>query len=420
MRGGPRASGERVIAKRPSFKDQTSSRYRGVTWSTLAECWRVNIKTNGVSRHVGGFDDEREAALAYDRVARHEHGVDAVLNFPAVPSGEATVEEVRRERAALRKRKASSRYRGVSWSRTFNAWIAQIGSRAGHARIGQFQDEREAARAYDRAALALYGEAAMLNFPDDPTLAPALPEDIVRERYEASKQTTSSRYRGVVWSKGKWSAHVHVANTSLSLGQFDEEEDAGLAHDRAALALGADRRVLNFPDDDVAPTNVPTLRREARALYKEKTTSRYRGVHWSSREQRWIACVTADYVPHALGAYTDERAAAVAYDRAARYFHAEAAELNFPTADLDAASPEDLLRERSARRKKRTTSRYRGVTWVPSRGAWHAQINANNRHIFLGSFEDEEAAARAYDRAASELHGARAKLNFPRARRGGR
>lgn len=55
------------------------------------------------------------------------------------------------------------------------------------------------------------------------------------------------------------------------------------------------------------------------------------------------------------------------------------------------------------------TSRFKGVHF--RRDAWHAQISVNGEKIKLGCFTSEVKAARAYDRAAKELHGEFAKTN---------
>lgn len=59
---------------------------------------------------------------------------------------------------------ATSRYKGVR--KSGNQWRAAIAPRGKDIELGRFQNESEAARAYDKAAREHYGEYAQPNFPD--------------------------------------------------------------------------------------------------------------------------------------------------------------------------------------------------------------------------------------------------------------
>lgn len=60
----------------------------------------------------------------------------------------------------------SSRYKGVSWDKSRSRWQAKICRNGRHKNLGRYDDEADAARAYDAAAMLHYGEFARLNFPE--------------------------------------------------------------------------------------------------------------------------------------------------------------------------------------------------------------------------------------------------------------
>ena len=68
---------------------------------------------------------------------------------------------------------------------------------------------------------------------------------------------------------------------------------------------------------------------------------------------------------------------------------------------------------RNCAASKSGTSPYLGVSWRTDRKKWRAVIKRDGRQTFLGSFDSEIEAAKAYDEAAKKAHGVFARLNFP-------
>ncbi len=66
-----------------------------------------------------------------------------------------------------KRRGTASRFRGVSYNKSCAKWFARIGLDGRTIHLGYFTDEVEAARAYDRKAVELFGESARLNFPEE-------------------------------------------------------------------------------------------------------------------------------------------------------------------------------------------------------------------------------------------------------------
>jgi hypothetical protein len=62
----------------------------------------------------------------------------------------------------------------------------------------------------------------------------------------------------------------------------------------------------------------------------------------------------------------------------------------------------------------RRPSKYKGLEYVPKTGRWIARVLVGGKRIYLGTFDTELGAARAYDEGAKEHHGEYARLNFPK------
>ena len=70
-----------------------------------------------------------------------------------------------------------------------------------------------------------------------------------------------------------------------------------------------------------------------------------------------------------------------------------------------------LQNNRSQKKRKANTSRYKGVCWHPRDHKWVSRIRTNEKRINLGYFDSDIEAARVYDKSALKYHGEFALTN---------
>lgn len=122
-------------------RSRSSSKYKGVTFDKSRRKWLVYITVNKKRFYIGAFTCEDAAANAYNHFAEKYHLDFAYLNDVPFMTEEEWLKYCTRS--------TSSKYNGVSWNKECGKWESYTFMKRKKKNIGYFDDELEAAKAYN-------------------------------------------------------------------------------------------------------------------------------------------------------------------------------------------------------------------------------------------------------------------------------
>lgn len=190
-------------------KGTKTSVYKGVSQRGISNQWRAYIHVKDKVLHLGTFGSEIDAAASYNIAALKYHGEFANLNkikYDGIPVKIKT----------FKIPNTSSKYRGVCYVKKNNLWQASITKNNKLICLGLFDNETDAAHAYNDSVKKYFGENMPINKIEVP---------LIKGR---NIKSSSSKFNGVSFYKttNRWVARTIINNKRKCLGYFNTEIDA--------------------------------------------------------------------------------------------------------------------------------------------------------------------------------------------------
>lgn len=142
------------------------------------------------------------------------------------------------------RKNSSSKYRGVCWNKQNKKWEARLS----RTYLGLFVTEDEAAIAWNKAALQLWGENCYQNIIGIDTRDKSLKLEKNLVKQPRSSKNKKVSFRGVSENGDGYFARITKNKQVYYLGTFNTEKEAALAYDKKSYELYGEKALMNFPE----------------------------------------------------------------------------------------------------------------------------------------------------------------------------
>ncbi len=279
----------------------------------------------------------------------------------------------------------------------------------------------DAQKAYDKVALAIYGDDAVLNHPE-------LKEEYLQEdlktfyKWFTKDKEFKSGYRGVGKSTDNtWRVCVNFNGKCYYLGIYVNKKEAALDRDIVYFYLVKNTKRLNFPDKIIEMSDTEI---ETRAKYlienaknEKPETTEFFGVTLCLKTNKYKSSLVKGHHRLNLGYFENKLDAAETYDKVHYYLFQDKIKLNFPdkinlftteelenfykkTRGITRIAKNNFIGVAKARKTKKI--KFRGIAFL-----------SQGKTLPVGIFNNELEAAIERDKIQYFLTKNPSQLNFP-------
>ena len=141
-------------------KSNNHSKYKGVMWSKKSGKWVARINVEGKDEYLGSYSNEDEAARAYNQAVLEYWDGEGYMNVIG-EDNRTPIRNYKTLEGQRKQRSGKSNFRGVTIRG--EKIISQMRYKGHQLHLGYFPTTHHAALVYNKCAIYLHGDDAILN-----------------------------------------------------------------------------------------------------------------------------------------------------------------------------------------------------------------------------------------------------------------